>query len=148
MRCFRSHFDRTGVPPSSALSGATHCVILMARMNRLEFQALAVERLSDAETLFKAGRYACAYYIAGYAVECALKACIARKTKQHDFPPRDSPRYYIHDIRKLLDSAGLGPVLEQGARQDAILETNWTAVIDWTEETRYDSGDKGRRSGF
>ncbi|HEV3197577.1 MAG TPA: HEPN domain-containing protein, partial [Bryobacteraceae bacterium] len=76
-------------------------------MNRLEFQVLAVERLSDAEALLKAGRYACADYIAGHAVECALKACIARKTNQHDFPPREAPRYYIHDIQKLLESADL-----------------------------------------
>jgi HEPN domain-containing protein len=106
-------------------------------MNRLEFQALAIERLSDAEALLKAGRYACAYYIAGYAVECALKACIARKTNQDDFPPREAHRYYVHDIPKLLDGAGIEPAFEQEARQDAIFRANWAAVKDWTEETRY-----------
>jgi HEPN domain-containing protein len=121
-----------------------HCDILMARMNRLEFQALAVERLSDAEALLKAGRFACAYYIAGYAVECALKACIARKTNQHDFPPREAPRFYIHDIQKLLESADLGPVLKQEVRRDAVFESNWTVVVDWTEETRYDSRGQGQ----
>jgi HEPN domain-containing protein len=30
--------------------------------------------------LLEAGLYAGAYYLAGYAVECALKACIAKKT--------------------------------------------------------------------
>ncbi|SPF52791.1 conserved hypothetical protein [Candidatus Sulfopaludibacter sp. SbA4] len=108
-------------------------------MNRVEFQALAVERLSDADALLKAGRHACAYYIAGYAVECALKACIARKTNQDDFPPRDAARYYVHDISRLLEGAGLGPVLEKEAGQDPVFERNWIAVKDWTEETRYQS---------
>jgi HEPN domain-containing protein len=112
-------------------------------MNRLEFQALAVERLSDADALLKAGRYACAYYIAGYAVECALKACIARKTNQDDFPPREAARYYVHDIPKLLDGAGLGAAFQQEAGQDAIFRANWAAVKDWTEETRYQS--RGQR---
>jgi hypothetical protein len=91
----------------------------MARMNRLEFQALAVERLADADALLKAGRYAGAYYISGYAIECALKTCIARKTNQDDFPPRDAARYCVHDIPKLLDGAGLGPAFEQEAGKAA-----------------------------
>jgi hypothetical protein len=45
-------------------------------MNRVDFQNLATERLSDAEALIAGGRFDCAYYVAGYAVECALKACI------------------------------------------------------------------------
>ena len=108
-------------------------------MNRLEFQALAVERLADADALLKAGRYACAYYISGYAIECALKACIARKTNQDDFPPREAARYYVHDLPRLLDSAGLGSTLEQEAQQDTIFGRNWATVKDWTEETRYQS---------
>ena len=76
-------------------------------MNRLEFQDLAVERLGDAEALLSAGRYAGAYYLAGYAVECALKACIARKTKQDDFPPKEAKDYWVHRIPDLLGFAGL-----------------------------------------
>jgi hypothetical protein len=108
-------------------------------MNRLEFQALAIERLADADALLKAARYACAYYIAGYGIECALKACIAKRTNQDDFPPRDAARYYVHDIPRLLDSAGLSSAFEQEAGQDAIFRTNWATVKDWTEETRYQS---------
>jgi len=109
----------------------------MTRMNRVEFQTLATERLSDAEALIKAARYACAYYVAGYAVECALKACIARKTNQDDFPPKDAQRYYLHDISKLLDGAGPGLAFEQEAAQDPIFRANWATVKDWTEEARY-----------
>jgi HEPN domain-containing protein len=100
----------------------------MVGMNRLEFQDLAVERLGDADALLKPGRFACAYYISGYAIECALKACVARQTKQDDFPPKDAARLYTHDLPKLLDSAGLGWAFEQEAGQDPIFEKNWTTV--------------------
>ena len=67
-------------------------------MNRIDFQNLAAERLSDAETLLAAGRFDGAYYVAGYVVECALKACIANKTKEDDFPPRETRKIWTHDF--------------------------------------------------
>ncbi len=106
-------------------------------MDRSEFQSLATERLDDAAALLKAGRYACAYYVCGYAVECALKACIARKTKQDEFPPRDAAKYYVHDIPKLLDIAGLGSEFAKEASQDPAFRANWAVVKDWSEESRY-----------
>ena len=108
-------------------------------MNRLEFQHLADERLDDADVLLKAGRYACSYYVSGYAIECALKACIARKTQQDDFPPKDAAKYYVHDLPKLLDIAGLELIFAQAAGQDPVFRANWAIVKDWTEGTRYTS---------
>ena len=49
-------------------------------MNRRDLQQLADDRVLDAEALLNAGRWAAAYYLSGYAVECALKARIARQT--------------------------------------------------------------------
>jgi HEPN domain-containing protein len=57
-------------------------------VNRAEFQRLAETRIADARALFEAGRNDAAFYLAGYAVECALKACIAKKTREHDFPAK------------------------------------------------------------
>ncbi len=108
-------------------------------MDRSEFQSLAAERLEDAVALLKAGRHAGAYYICGYAVECALKACIARKTKQDEFPPRDAAKYYVHDIAKLLDIAGLGSEYTKEASKDPAFRANWAVVKDWSEESRYQS---------
>ncbi|MEX2263319.1 MAG: hypothetical protein WD696_15285 [Bryobacteraceae bacterium] len=108
-------------------------------MNRLEFQSLAAERLDDDAALLEAGRYAGAYYVSGYAIECAMKACIARKTKQDEFPPKEAAKYYVHDITKLLDIAGLGPAFAQKAGRDPAFSANWAVVKDWTEETRYQS---------
>jgi len=47
--------------------------------------------------------------LAGYAVECALKACIAKLTQQHDFPPERKfiEDCYSHEIDKLLRASGL-----------------------------------------
>jgi HEPN domain-containing protein len=57
-------------------------------------------RAEDARILLAAGRYAAAFYMCGYAVECALKACIAKQTREYEFPDlkqvRDS---YTHDVR-------------------------------------------------
>jgi hypothetical protein len=37
-----------------------------------------------------------AYYLAEYAIECAFKACIAKRTQQHDFPEKGSHKYFSH----------------------------------------------------
>jgi HEPN domain-containing protein len=50
-------------------------------MNRADFHKLAEIRIKEARVLLDRKCYAGAYYLAGYAVECALKACIARKTQ-------------------------------------------------------------------
>jgi hypothetical protein len=52
-----------------------------ATVNRVEPQRLAKERISDAKVLLGARHWVGAYYLAGYAVECALKACIAKLMK-------------------------------------------------------------------
>jgi HEPN domain-containing protein len=55
-------------------------------MNRGELRQLAETRLAEAQILLRAGMWSGAYYLVGYAVECGLKACIAKGTKQDDFP--------------------------------------------------------------
>ena len=77
-------------------------------MNKTDLQQLADDRVLDAEALLTAGRWSGAYYLSGYAVECALKACIAKQTNGHDFPDK----IVVHKLRRiilteLLDLAGL-----------------------------------------
>src|SRR4051812_36482066 len=45
-------------------------------VNQALLRKMATERLLDAQALLAAGRWPFAYYVAGYAVECALKACV------------------------------------------------------------------------
>jgi len=109
-------------------------------MNRIDFQEIAEVRLRESKALLAAGFSAGAYYLAGYAVECALKACIAKRTLAHDFPEKESRNYYSHDLEELLGFAKLRIELDQSLRANAAMKTNWIIVQDWSEESRYDKG--------
>jgi len=61
-------------------------------MNRSSLQNLANERIKDAEALLMAGRWSGSYYLAGYAVECALKECFAKQTREYDFPQKSAQK--------------------------------------------------------
>ncbi len=103
-------------------------------MNRIDFQQISMERLSDAESLLSAGRWQGAYYMAGYAVECALKACIARKTQAGDFPPKDASKVWVHNLKELLASAALSEAV-----MPQPVKINWAIVVSWSEGQRYES---------
>ncbi|HEX7681717.1 MAG TPA: HEPN domain-containing protein [Thermoanaerobaculia bacterium] len=109
-------------------------------MNRFDLQKMAEERVADAAALLDAGRFQAAYYLCGYAVECALKACIARKVREFDFPDRkvvnDS---YVHDVGKLLNISGLTHQNEEESSGNLVFAKNWTLVKDWSEASRYDT---------
>jgi hypothetical protein len=109
-------------------------------MNRLDFQNLSNVRLGEAKALLQSGFSDGAYYLAGYAVECALKACIARHTQMHDFPERDAPKYYKHDLQELVVHAKLKKALEAEMLAVPAFEDSWTIVKNWSEETRYEQG--------
>jgi len=107
-------------------------------VNRDDFHKLAVLRAEEAELLLRHGFYVGAYYLVGYVVECALKACVAKQIKQYDFPDRDLVnRSYTHRLQKLLSVSGLKAALERDLVCDPALESNWAVVKDWTEQSRY-----------
>ncbi|MGI9086745.1 MAG: DNA-binding protein [Chthoniobacterales bacterium] len=107
-------------------------------MNRDDLKALAELRIEEARYLSQGGFHCGAYYLMGYAVECALKASIASQIREHDFPDKklvnDS---YVHDLKKLLDVSGLKSKLEEAMAANAVLELNWSLVKDWSEGARY-----------
>ena len=78
-------------------------------VNRRDFKRLAELRLREAEALLRARHFSGAYYLGGYAIECAMKACIAKKTKRYDFPPKpkSTQEYYSHDLEQLVRAANL-----------------------------------------
>ena len=107
-------------------------------------------RLADARALLATGANdAGAYYLAGYAVECALKASIAKAWNARlrtigEFPYPDfgdtsftKQNYYSHRIRELVKLAGLEALLVQDRRARRLLNTNWGIAEDWNEESRY-----------
>jgi HEPN domain-containing protein len=80
----------------------------IARLNRKTLQALAESRLEEARILLTNRQWTGAYYMAGLAVECALKACLARAVKEHDYPDKKFVNgMYQHNLQNLagLDAA-------------------------------------------
>jgi HEPN domain-containing protein len=107
-------------------------------VNRKDLQALSVARIREARILFKAGEFSGAYYLAGYSVECALKACIAKKSKRHDFPEKKTViDSYTHDLVKLATLADLHQPRLLLAQTDPLFGRNWDLVSRWSEEDRY-----------
>jgi hypothetical protein len=71
--------------------------------------------------------------------KCALKACIAKKTNQYDFPP---PRKivedcYSHELEKLLKLADLDQQRNTDASAYADFNDNWLVATAWNESSRY-----------
>lgn len=107
-------------------------------MNRKDFQNLSRTRIEEAKALLKLRHHSGAYYLAGYAVECALKACIAKTTRRYDFPDKEKvAESYQHSPKKLLKAANLERLLQSSASSDPILSANWTVVEAWSESSRY-----------
>jgi len=112
-------------------------------VNRRELKSLAAARWIDCKVLFDAGRFGGAYYMGGYAVECALKACVAKQVRKSDFPDKTTVlASYTHDLAKLVRVARLTNMLAEDIRSDSVLEFNWSTVKDWSEESRYENRGK------
>lgn len=118
------------------------------KLDRANFQRLAEARIEDAKALLDNQRWEGAYYLAGYAVEYALKSCIlGNLLAAGEFPDkRFVADCYTHDLAKLLLLAGLRDKLGS----DPKLEDNWLLVTSWNEQVRYklwdDVGNPGKKA--
>jgi HEPN domain-containing protein len=107
-------------------------------MTRTDLQGLAKIRMKEAEALSHSGLHDGAYYLAGYAVECALKACIAKTTVRHEFPDRARVNAcHTHSVTELLRLAGLTQSLAIASDADSQFDRNWKVVQSWSEQSRY-----------
>jgi HEPN domain-containing protein len=108
-------------------------------VNRTDLQNLANERIAEAKILLDAGKWSGAYYLAGYAVECGLKACIAKLTKPDEFPDKNfGAKCWVHDIEPLVKLAGLETQRDADAATNVNLSANWATVRAWRETSRYE----------
>jgi hypothetical protein len=99
-------------------------------LTRLDLQNLADRQIIDAKVLIDGGRYDAGYYVAGYSVECGLKACVANLWKTEVFPEKAFvPAVYIHDLRKLIDLAGLRAVFDADTAASPVLFGYWGTVL-------------------
>jgi len=107
-------------------------------MNRSDLQSLSQIRVREARILLDAGSFAGAYYLLGYSVECALKACIAKQVKRFDFPDKRTVNdSHVHNLDQLLGVAGLRDTLRNDSVTNPALGINWSVVKDWSEFSRY-----------
>ena len=109
-------------------------------LDRIKLCRLADRYAADSEILLKNRRWSSAYYLSGYAIECALKACIAKQIRRHEFPDlatvRDS---YTHDLGKLLNLALLTEPLQERSKIEVQFGLYWTeTVTQWRETSRYE----------
>lgn len=111
-------------------------------MNRSDLQQLADLRVKEAKVLLDQCLFDGAYYLLGYAIECAFKACIAKKTKQYDFPPdrKIIEAIYQHDPSKLLKASGLESEHKREIQANVDFADNWKIVQLWSEHSRYRVG--------
>jgi HEPN domain-containing protein len=99
---------------------------------------LAQMRLAEATHLLGAGYYSGAFYLSGYAAELALKACISNAFTTQIIPDRRFVNdIYTHDLRRLVELAGLEADRITKVQADATFAENWEAVKAWSESSRY-----------
>lgn len=112
----------------------------IARLNRNKLRQLCDSRLEEARALLDNRLWTGAYYLAGLAVECALKSCLAGAVKEYDFPDKEFVnQMYIHNLEKLFKLNGaLWAQLQIDMVADTKLAVNWSTVKDWDDGKRYD----------
>jgi HEPN domain-containing protein len=113
------------------------------------FQHLADQRLAEAQLLLANGFWSGAYYLAGYSLECALKAKIASGFRENEIPElRRVQRIYTHDLSSLLDISGLKDELDVEIKASSELREYWTIAKAWSEQARYEIWTQERASAM
>jgi HEPN domain-containing protein len=102
-----------------------------------------MERLKDAKALLGRRRWAAAYYMSGYVIECGLKSCLLRYIGESGAVYGDEKyrkeliNCWTHDLVKLLSLAGLEADFEAACGANPALNAYWGVVKDWKETSRY-----------
>jgi hypothetical protein len=110
-------------------------------VNQALLRLMAEERLLDSAALLAAGRWAFAYYTAGYAVECGLKCCVLAQmihTGGVFSNRRFAEECFTHDFGTLVKLAGLKPQLDAEHAANPAFVGYWGTAILWNETSRYD----------
>ncbi len=101
---------------------------------------MAEVRLREAEALFAAGLYDGSFYLCGYVVELALKACICKSLALAEYPDGEAgvrQVFKTHDFWVLALFAGLRLPIEEKQSVSAEFAGNWSIVTGWQLDDRY-----------
>jgi hypothetical protein len=111
-------------------------------LTKSDLQRLAEIRLEDAVLLLRNNKASSAYYLAGYAVELALKACAAKLFQNNTIPDKNLvTALYTHSLEQLMATSGLLPELKAAIKADSAFGANWGIVTKWNEASRYEFWD-------
>lgn len=119
-------------------------------MNRIQWQRVAKERLKDAKALLGRKRWAGAYYLSGYVIECGLKACLLRHLGESDavFSDkkylRDLLECWTHDLVTLVRLAGLDADFGAACGANPALNVYWGDTGAWSRTGRKPPGTSRR----
>lgn len=117
----------------------------MSEKSAADLKSLAELRLGDARILHAQSRFSGAYYLAGYAIECGLKAVIAQSFRAAVIPEkRYVDRIFTHYLKALLELSGLRQQFEIDAKESADLRSAWASVTAWNEASPYEVVDPFR----
>ena len=114
----------------------------MSALRRTDLQARAQSITESAILLVKNHRWSDAYYLAGYAVELGLKACIAKQLSPETIPDKEFLKNILkHEFDLLIGLAGLRQELKEELRGDSVFAANWAIVGEWSTDRRYEAVD-------
>jgi hypothetical protein len=111
-------------------------------LTRTDLRANAQTKLDDAMLLLNNGRHSSAYYLAGYAIEIGLKACIAALITAETIPDKELIKGILnHQFNVLVGLAGLRGDLKERQDADPNFAANWAVVSEWSPDSRYEAAD-------
>ena len=90
--------------------------------------------------LLDAQRWSGAFYLAGYAMECGLKACVLAFVERTGEIFRDkdfSKNCFTHNLTQIIRVAGLVEVHNDWLKTNPGFAGFWGVAKDWTEVSRY-----------
>ncbi len=113
--------------------------LLLKHPDYKDFKNLSLKRIEEAKCLLDNKQFSGAYYLAGYSVEFALKACYCKTVPKKSFPPKRNiyDKLYKHDLNGLLDVSGIKHEFEKSLTENNDLNAKWEIIKDWNEESRY-----------
>lgn len=108
-------------------------------IKREDLQTISDMRLAEAMILKENNHPSGAYYLAGYAVELALKACISKQIHKNIIPDKSFiTAIYTHSLQDLVKLAGLERDRLLHEKQNSNFLTAWLITKDWSEQSRYE----------
>jgi hypothetical protein len=92
----------------------------------------------EAKLLLEGSEWSGAYYLAGYAIECGVKACLAKDFRPYHMPDKEIvTKGHIHDIDTLTRLANLDGPRGLNAQADPDFAVKWAVAASWNESSRY-----------